>query len=237
QNANTEIAKDYISKRKIPELFESLLTGLMVHKPDDHIDFIIDSLARYKSENQALKWDLFIGHKGGVQTLAPLKKGNAQNHDQPSTSQQQQQQSMSYTTTNGKSEHDVGGGLNRRAKLDSIPAGKHDTQKETKKVSIDTQRLKDKKLILVIGGPGSGKRTQSEKIAQKYNYIHISTADLIKSDSQSKDFPAVYDYLYLVGEKMMTTADHTSGYVIDSQPNETRFGVTFERRVRKNKLI
>ncbi|CAF1677053.1 unnamed protein product, partial [Didymodactylos carnosus] len=34
----------------------------------------------------------------------------------------------------------------------------------------------------------------------------------------------------LVGEAMMKTVNQTDGYIIDSQPNETRFGVTFERR-------
>ncbi len=61
-NANTELAKDYITKRKIPQLFEvklyfkikiiywnflkALITGLMVHKPEDHIEFIIENLTR-----------------------------------------------------------------------------------------------------------------------------------------------------------------------------------------------
>ena len=68
-NANTELAKDYISKRKIPQLFEviievefstidplsvsslqALITGLMVHKPEDHIDFIVESLTKVSED-------------------------------------------------------------------------------------------------------------------------------------------------------------------------------------------
>ncbi len=62
KNASPDLAKDYLSKRKIPELFEvkfknekrqnsflffqALITGLMIHKPDDHVEFIMESLSR-----------------------------------------------------------------------------------------------------------------------------------------------------------------------------------------------
>lgn len=71
-NANTELAKDYISKRKIPQLFEvgscisttlnisvdflqALITGLMVHKPENHIEFIIESLSQVNTIRKYLE--------------------------------------------------------------------------------------------------------------------------------------------------------------------------------------
>jgi len=72
-NTSTELAKDYITKRKIPQLFEvisyidhwffkielfqALITGLMVHKPDDHIDFIVESLTQvnFRSRKRRIK--------------------------------------------------------------------------------------------------------------------------------------------------------------------------------------
>lgn len=38
-----------------------------------------------------------------------------------------------------------------------------------------------RKIIVMIGPPGSGKGTQAKKIAAKYNYNHLSTGDLLRA--------------------------------------------------------
>jgi adenylate kinase len=108
-NASTELAKDYIAKRKIPQLFEALITGLMVHKPENHIEFIIESLSRFKDGDQQIKWDVFIGRKGGMKnTLAPLKHVTTTTND---------------TSVPSSSTHPE---LSRSPKLDAIPQGKRE---------------------------------------------------------------------------------------------------------------
>lgn len=41
-----------------------------------------------------------------------------------------------------------------------------------------------KKLILIFGGPASGKGTLGRKLAAHYNFEHISAGSLIRSKSQ-----------------------------------------------------
>ncbi|CAG2215723.1 AK [Mytilus edulis] len=48
---STEDAKTYLSKREIPRLFESLMTGLMYHRPTDHIAYLIDCLAKVSDKD------------------------------------------------------------------------------------------------------------------------------------------------------------------------------------------
>ncbi|HSC36345.1 MAG TPA: nucleoside monophosphate kinase, partial [Chitinophagaceae bacterium] len=40
------------------------------------------------------------------------------------------------------------------------------------------------KLIIIFGPPYSGKGTQGKLVAQKLNYVHISTGDALRSEKQ-----------------------------------------------------
>ncbi len=40
--------------------------------------------------------------------------------------------------------------------------------------------------LILFGPPGSGKGTQSEKLMQKYNLIHLSTGDLLRKEIAAK---------------------------------------------------
>ena len=51
--------------------------------------------------------------------------------------------------------------------------------------SEDIAKIKNKKIILIVGGPGSGKGTQCEKIVAKYGFTHLSSGDLLRAEVQS----------------------------------------------------
>lgn len=245
-NANTELAKDYISKRKIPQLFEALITGLMVHKPEDHVEFIVESLTRYKDGNQQLKWDTFIGRKGGMNnTLAPIKDSKNTNITSSSSS--------------------VPTELNHSTKLDPITIGKREqTPIIEEKPKIQEQRkadnepnikkehdnlkdlLRGKPIVFVGGGPGSGKGTQCDKIIEKYGFTHLSTGDLIRAAVQDTTTEkgryfneamsqgkliSTDDILGLLKDAIYQKAKEASGFLIDGFPRRIDQGIRFEADV------
>ncbi len=40
--------------------------------------------------------------------------------------------------------------------------------------------------VILFGPPGSGKGTQSEKLVEEYNFVHLSTGDLLRKERQLK---------------------------------------------------
>ncbi len=46
-----------------------------------------------------------------------------------------------------------------------------------------------KKIIILLGVPGSGKGTQAKKIAERYGYAHISTGDLLRGLEKDAEAP------------------------------------------------
>ena len=46
-------------------------------------------------------------------------------------------------------------------------------------------KLKQCKIIFVIGGPGSGKGTQCEKLVKHYGFTHLSSGDLLRAEVKS----------------------------------------------------
>lgn len=62
--------------------------------------------------------------------------------------------------------------------------------------------------LILFGLPGSGKGTQSEKIAEKYNFAHISTGDILRSEIKKKSekglkVQAIIERGELVSDKLL----------------------------------
>ncbi|MBN3290323.1 KAD1 kinase, partial [Polypterus senegalus] len=104
---------------------------------------------------------------------------------------------------------------------------------------------------LVPGGPGSGKGTQCEKIAEKYGFTHLSCGDIIRnellSDSERgnliKDFMERGEHvpmetvLELMREAMVTNLESTKGFLIDGYPRDLRQGEGFEMKIAEPSLV
>ena len=56
--------------------------------------------------------------------------------------------------------------------------------------------LQGKKIVFIVGGPGSGKGTQCDRIVAKYGYCHLSSGDLLRAEgkgfSNNKKWKIIY---------------------------------------------
>ena len=76
---------------------------------------------------------------------------------------------------------------------------------------IEAQRLRDLKIIFVVGGPGVGKGTQCSRLVRKEpeKYLHISLGDILREEVRKKDSkwaPMIEENMKkgVVGSKEMT---------------------------------
>jgi len=98
--------------------------------------------------------------------------------------------------------------------------------------TIDKSKLQGKKIIWIMGGPGSGRGTQCEKLALKYKYKHLSSGDLLRHEvmSGSQRGGNLYKLMAngdtvpngivndVIAEAMVKSADGNDGFLIDGYP-------------------
>uniref|UniRef100_A0A674IUT3 Uncharacterized protein n=1 Tax=Terrapene triunguis TaxID=2587831 RepID=A0A674IUT3_9SAUR len=109
----------------------------------------------------------------------------------------------------------------------------------------------DHKTQFISGGPGSGKGTQCEQLAQKYGFTHLSTGDLLRREltSSSERSKLIKDImecgelvpgdivLALLKEAMIARLGDTKGFLIDGYPWEVKQGEEFECKIGEPKLV
>jgi adenylate kinase len=96
-----------------------------------------------------------------------------------------------------------------------------------------------------VGGPGSGKGTQCEKISKKYGYTHLSSGDLLREEVKSgsergKQLNELMQkgilvsnqiVLDMIKEAMLKNVNTSKGFLIDGYPREIDQGLEFEKQV------
>lgn len=116
--------------------------------------------------------------------------------------------------------------------------------------AVDKSKTKDLKIVLIMGGPGSGKGTQCERIAAKFGYTHLSSGDLLRSEvmSGSKRGQQLYMLMAngenvpseivddLIGEAMVAKAD-SKGFLIDGFPIKADQAEAFEADIGKPTMV
>ncbi|XP_056149276.1 adenylate kinase isoenzyme 5 [Lampris incognitus] len=167
---NTADAKEYLARREIPQLFESLLTGLMYYRPDDPIDYLEGCLKKVRElgGTDKVRWDTFVGQE--KKSLPPLNGGQSRRSlfrnvlpDSPNFPYRRYDRLPPISQFSIESDSDLS-----------------ETAELIEEYEVFDPSRPRPKVILVIGGPGSGKGTQSLKIAERYGFHYMSVGELLR---------------------------------------------------------
>ncbi|KAM6948370.1 adenylate kinase isoenzyme 5 [Aplochiton taeniatus] len=167
---NTNDAKEYLARREIPQLFESLLTGLMYYRPDDPIDYLEGCLKKVRELGgpEKVRWDTFVGQE--KKSLPPLNGGQSRRSffrnvlpDSPNFPYRRYDRLPPISQFSIESDSDLS-----------------ETAELIEEYEVFDPSRPRPKVILVIGGPGSGKGTQSLKIADRYGFQYVSVGELLR---------------------------------------------------------
>ncbi|KAF3698693.1 Adenylate kinase isoenzyme 5 [Channa argus] len=167
---NTNDAKEYLARREIPQLFESLLTGLMYYRPDDPIDYLEGCLKKVRElgGTEKVRWDTFVGQE--KKSLPPLNGGQSRRSlfrnvlpDSPNFPYRRYDRLPPISQFSIESDSDLS-----------------ETAELIEEYEVFDPSRPRPKVILVIGGPGSGKGTQCLKIAERYGFQYVSVGELLR---------------------------------------------------------
>ncbi|XP_027764029.1 adenylate kinase isoenzyme 5 isoform X2 [Empidonax traillii] len=220
----------------------SLLNGLMCYKPDDPVEYLESCLQKVKELGgpEKVKWDTFVSPE--KKTLPPLNGGQPRRSflrnvlpDNPNFPYRRYDRLPPIQQFSIESDTD----LSETAEL----IEEYDV--------FDPARPRPK-IILVIGGPGSGKGTQSLKIAERYGFSYISVGELLRkkihSTSSNRKWSLIAKIITTgelapqettiteIKQRLMQIPDE-EGIVIDGFPRDVAQAISFEDQICSPDLV
>ncbi|KAI4483029.1 hypothetical protein M0804_008084 [Polistes exclamans] len=118
---------------------------------------------------------------------------------------------------------------------------------------IDASAVRDANppIICLIGGPGSGKLTQSLKVIEKFRLVNIISSDILRDEVHTRSVKGVVLARYmsqgrlvpadvlieLIKTKMLAHINTARGFLLVGFPREKDQGKLFERQVKPFDLL
>uniref|UniRef100_H3AGR0 Adenylate kinase 5 n=1 Tax=Latimeria chalumnae TaxID=7897 RepID=H3AGR0_LATCH len=215
---------------------QSLLTGLMYYRPDDPIEYLDNCLRKVKElgGTEKIRWDTFVGQE--KRTLPPLNGG--------------QLRRSFFRNVLPDSANFPYRRYDRLPPIHQFSIESDSDLSETAEL-IEEYEVFDPtrprpKIILVIGGPGSGKGTQSLKIAERYGFEYVSVGELLRKKIHNASSNRKWSLIAKIitnGElapqettiteikqKLMQITD-TQGIVLDGFPRDVGQALSFEDQI------
>ncbi|XP_067087033.1 adenylate kinase 5, like [Osmerus mordax] len=242
---NTQEAKEYLSKRHIPQLFESMLTGLMFHRPEDPLAFLEGCLQRAVELGgpEGVAWDSFLSTDRKV--LPPIASGHARK-------------------ATSKLDGYAGAGSGPYRRYERLPPIQAQFSIESDSDMTESTGLIQEydvfdpakprpPIIFIIGGPGSGKGTQTAKLAGQYSLEGVSVGEILRNQllnhASSDRKWEVIAKIIANGElapqettieelKQQFIQRHAArGFIVDGFPRDIAQALTFEEQIGSPDLV
>ncbi|KAL2092341.1 hypothetical protein ACEWY4_012139 [Coilia grayii] len=248
---NTNDAKEYLTKRQIPQLFESMLTGLMFHRPEDPLHFLETCLQKTRELGgvEGVAWDTFI-----TPDRRPLP---------PITAPQGKKAAGKLEGASGPVPG-PGPGPGPYRRYERLPPIQAQFSIESDSDMTESSGLIQEydvfdptkprpHIIFVIGGPGSGKGTQTLKMATHYGFecvsvgeilrnqlLHHATTDrkweLIAQIIANGELAPQETTIEELKHQFMKKQD-AKGFIVDGFPREIAQAFTFEEQIGSPDLV
>ncbi|XP_072346962.1 adenylate kinase isoenzyme 5-like isoform X2 [Scyliorhinus torazame] len=214
-----------------------MLTGLMYHQPEEPLDYLENCLKKVREIGglEKVRWDTFIVQER--QALPPVD--GSQGRRAVYRSALSESHSLSH------------------CRYDRLPPI-HQFSIESDTDLSETDELIEEyvvfdpskprpRIILVIGGPASGKGTQSMKIAEHYGFNHISVGELLREKmlhnaSNNRKWGLIAKIItngelapqettiMEIKQQLMQQPD-SQGFVIDGFPREVSQAICFDDQI------
>ncbi|PFX19436.1 Adenylate kinase isoenzyme 5 [Stylophora pistillata] len=233
-----EESKEYMAKTEVHQLFEGMLTGLLYHKPEDHLAFLENCISLAKTEKD-IKWNSFLDVS--KKPLPPIPKtdgpikSEARDEIRTFTTEPEMKQKQPLPPINGTAHPSIDDDDKELTERNILTS----ESEEEVEVEFSGQRI-----VFVLGGPGSGKGTQCARIVGEFGYIHLSAGDLLRQEvakvnerghmiegimKEGKLVPQEIT-IELLKDAMRQHKD-CPGFLIDGFPREIQQGLQFEQEV------
>ncbi|XP_048450231.1 adenylate kinase isoenzyme 5-like, partial [Rhincodon typus] len=212
----------------------SMLTGLMYHRPEEPLEYLESCLKKVREIGglEKVRWDMFI-----VQEKWAL----------PAVGGSQGKRTI-YRSAFSES-HSIS-----HYRYDRLPPIHQFSIESDTDLSETDELIKEymvfdpskprPRIILVIGGPASGKGTQSMKVAERYGFVYISVGELLRDKmlhnaSNNRKWGLIAKIITNgelapqettiteIKQKLMQQPD-APGFVIDGFPREVSQAICFD---------
>ncbi|XP_004210036.3 adenylate kinase isoenzyme 5 isoform X1 [Hydra vulgaris] len=244
-----EEVRAYMESKKIPQLFESLMTALMYKKPPDHIKFLIECLLKAK-DDPFIKWHSFCEPLPPIVKKISVIKSEADLPGVISNKSFKKDESPLPPISEQRKQSIV---IRDRLSFGNSGSSGSSTDfwySEYTNRKVDVSEIIKKPVIFVLGGPGSGKGTQCAKLAVQYGFKHLSAGDLLRKEVEKgseigqkineimKEGQLVpEDVTICLLKEAMVENSKCLGFLIDGFPREIQQGKKFERMVCFAKMV